>query len=834
MTEQEKTRIFSVAGLGPGTQLNGLFEIDEKIASGGMGEVFRGHEIMSGHPIAIKVVLSELAKDETIVGLFNKEARVLRDLNHPAIVRYMAFGTDPAIGRPYLVMEFLDGPSLSERLDQGPLELAEAKNLFARLASGLDEAHQLGIIHRDISADNVILAGGTVANAKIIDFGIARTTKGKTLLEGKFAGKYNFVSPEQLGLFNGKISEATDIYSFGLLMVNTLRGTPIDMNGTQVEVIEKRRSVPDISDIDISVRPIIELMLQPDPEHRTVTMADIAEWFAPKRDRSHPPRPIPTAPPKTETPNTEAPRTELANPGPASEPATETPAGESPFLAQDKVQPTPPPEAAPQISMPPAAATQVSTPPQAATRVSTPPIARSEPPVSAPEPVEAEARTAEAAAEPPAADPFEAVMEATADIRAEAETAGGAPAATVIASGPPPAVAPIGDRGGEADILPLSQASKPAAATGAPPRAEPARRRSRGVLVAGIAVLLAGGVAAALYSGILSGETGKPDIAPPVLTPSTQPAAPATQQAGQPQGGTPAGEAVPPAPETETVLAPAPTPPVPEAAKPAEPATPPETASEQTTETQEAAGIGGTTEEEGGEGGQGDEIAAVNIPIPQPRPDPSSAVDTITSRLAWLNGYDGGNCFFVRGLASGDDHMAIEGLGTDAAPFKRIEADFKEEFGFEPNVEVRPIVERQCAVATFLSGLHRPELPHVGMRLDSDHVKSGETLQGNISGLSRPNVVLYLIDNDGFVYQIDRFLKREAEEGRFNIKLVELATRDPLPQMVLALSSDKPIRGANLENPVLAATHFPKLVEAIRDDGIEPDYAFAFFKLGGK
>ena len=290
MSEHGKTRIYSIIGIGPGTQLNGLFEIDEKIAAGGMGEVYRGHEIQSGHPIAIKIVLSEFAKDETIVGLFNKEARILRDLNHPAIVRYMAFGTDPVIGRPYLVMEFVDGPSLSSRLDAGPLELSEAKHLFARLASGLDAAHQLGVIHRDISCDNVILAQGNVSSAKIIDFGIARTKKGATLLEGKFAGKYNFVSPEQLGLFNGEISEATDTYSLGLLMVNALRGEPIDMNGTQLEIIEKRRVVPDISDIDPAIRPIIEEMLQPDPADRKLTMADITEWFAPVRERSKPPR----------------------------------------------------------------------------------------------------------------------------------------------------------------------------------------------------------------------------------------------------------------------------------------------------------------------------------------------------------------------------------------------------------------------------------------------------------------------------------------------------------------------------------------------------------------
>ena len=84
-----------------------------------------------------------------------------------------------------------------------------------------------------------------------------------------------------------------------------------------------------------------------------------------------------------------------------------------------------------------------------------------------------------------------------------------------------------------------------------------------------------------------------------------------------------------------------------------------------------------------------------------------------------------------------------------------------------------------------------------------------------------------------FVYQIDQFLKRNGDEGTFNIKLVELATRDPLPQVVIALSSERPIRGAALERPASVASFMPKLLETIRSDGVQPDYAFSFFLLGG-
>ncbi len=119
------------------------------------------------------------------------------------------------------------------------------------------------------------------------------------------------------------------------------------------------------------------------------------------------------------------------------------------------------------------------------------------------------------------------------------------------------------------------------------------------------------------------------------------------------------------------------------------------------------------------------------------------------------------------------------------------------------------------------------------MVLDSDHVHSGESLKGTISSISQPNTVLYLIDNDGFVYQIDKYLRRQGTNGTFSIKLVELQSRDPLPQIVLSLSSDKPISAAALKAPQAAAEFLPKLFEAIKREGPTVQFAFAFFKLGG-
>ena len=280
MSFDDKTHVIlsDVGTTTAGTQLSGIYELDNRIASGGMGEVYRGHNIQTGDHVAIKVVLPEYANNQTILSLFRKEASILNRLSHEAIVRYHVFTIDPSIGRPYLAMEFVDGESLFDVMERGPMSTADVCKLCHRLASGLSAVHEAGAVHRDLSPDNIILPGGKVERAKIIDFGIARsaTIGGETLIGGSFAGKYNYVSPEQLGLFGGDVKEPSDIYSLGLVLAAAMRGSPIGMGGSQMEVVEKRRTVPDLSDIEGAFRPLIAAMLQPDPADRPASMADIA------------------------------------------------------------------------------------------------------------------------------------------------------------------------------------------------------------------------------------------------------------------------------------------------------------------------------------------------------------------------------------------------------------------------------------------------------------------------------------------------------------------------------------------------------------------------------
>ncbi|CAO4176430.1 protein kinase domain-containing protein [Methylorubrum aminovorans] len=268
--------------LTPGTRLNGIYEVDRFITAGGMGEIYRGRAVVTGDPVAIKTIRPDMAQNETAAALFRKEASSLHNLHHEAIVRYFVFTIDPTLGIPYLAMEYVEGEALSDIVRRGFLGTSDICVLMHRLATGLDAAHRHGIVHRDLSPDNVLIPEGDMAKAKIIDFGIARSPLGDgTLIGSGFAGKMNYVSPEQLGLFGGEVGPRSDIYSLGLVIAETARGKNLDMGHSHLEVIERRRRLPDLSGIDPRLLPVLQRMLQPNPKDRPASMAEIAAWIPP-------------------------------------------------------------------------------------------------------------------------------------------------------------------------------------------------------------------------------------------------------------------------------------------------------------------------------------------------------------------------------------------------------------------------------------------------------------------------------------------------------------------------------------------------------------------------
>jgi serine/threonine-protein kinase len=272
------------------TPIVNTYRVKRLLGSGGMGEVYLARHLQLGTWHAVKVIHPALFSNQQVLDLFRREAAVLRGVRHDAIVSYDGFFRDEA-GRSYLVMEYVDGPSLSECLGRGPLSLDEVFQLRGRLAAGLAAAHRRGAVHRDLSPDNVILPEGDVEQAKLIDFGLCKLTDPaqQTIVGSDFAGMLRYASPEQLGLFAGAVDLRSDIYSFGLLLAAAATGRPLGMGDTFDAVLRARRSVPELSALPPPLREQIAAMLHPDPALRPADVTELVRrWPAPRRGGAEP------------------------------------------------------------------------------------------------------------------------------------------------------------------------------------------------------------------------------------------------------------------------------------------------------------------------------------------------------------------------------------------------------------------------------------------------------------------------------------------------------------------------------------------------------------------
>ncbi len=264
-----------------GDVLNHIFEVRRFIARGGMGEVFEGANVNSDERVAIKVMLPSLAADPNVQAMFRKEARTLTRLNHQALVQYRVLAQEPQLRVFYIVTEYVDGPNLSDvmaTLEATPTELLA---LVRRLAGGLRVAHSLGAIHRDIAPDNVMLEGGKLEGAKIIDFGIAKDLDPSTatIVGDGFAGKLNYVAPEQLGDFDRVVGAWSDVYSLGLVILAIAQKKHVNMGVTPVEAVDKRRAGVDVSGAPIELQPVLTRMLEANPANRLRSMDEVIDML---------------------------------------------------------------------------------------------------------------------------------------------------------------------------------------------------------------------------------------------------------------------------------------------------------------------------------------------------------------------------------------------------------------------------------------------------------------------------------------------------------------------------------------------------------------------------
>jgi len=230
-----------------GTIIGGRFEVGHLSGRGGVGSVYAATDSESGEKVALKVLHSDLGNNQA---RFENESRILKQISHPAVVRFLASGRSE--GQSFIVMEWLEGSTLQERIEKKGLTPAEAVRMVARIASGLAEIHELGIVHRDIKPNNIVLVDGDPARAKLIDFGIAREQDSELNLTrtGLAVGTPRYMSPEQ-AKSDSLVRPASDVFSLGLVLFECLTGTRAfpgkDVNLVLAQIVHK--PIPPLSSL---------------------------------------------------------------------------------------------------------------------------------------------------------------------------------------------------------------------------------------------------------------------------------------------------------------------------------------------------------------------------------------------------------------------------------------------------------------------------------------------------------------------------------------------------------------------------------------------------------
>jgi eukaryotic-like serine/threonine-protein kinase len=217
-----------------GAVIGERFLLESRAGAGGMATVYRARDRLTGDLVALKVLER---RDELNAERFEREARVLAELAHPALVRYIAHGTHADVR--YLVMEWLEGCDLAVRLKRGALGVAASLTLARRIAEALAAAHARGIIHRDVKPSNVFLVEERIARAKVVDFGLARPAgRGSLTRTGMSVGTPRFMAPEQVR-GRRELDARVDVYGLGAVLYGCLAGQPAFAGYDEMAILAK-------------------------------------------------------------------------------------------------------------------------------------------------------------------------------------------------------------------------------------------------------------------------------------------------------------------------------------------------------------------------------------------------------------------------------------------------------------------------------------------------------------------------------------------------------------------------------------------------------------------
>ena len=278
-----------------GTQI-GPFEIILQLGAGGMGEVYRARDSRLGREVALKVLPKQLLSNREGLIRFAQEARSASSLNHPNIVTIFEIGTVDS--SPFMAMELIEGLTLRDLLQSGPLPIRKAIDISAQIADGLSKAHQAGIVHRDLKPENIMLTRDGFA--KILDFGVAKLQdplSGAKIGEdasltkaGFIIGTPDYMSPEQAA--GRPLDFRSDQFSLGLLMYEMLTGRRAFHRPTTVQTLSAiiQEEVEPLEGHNGKVPPplrwLVERCLAKDPEERYTSSRDLARELKQMRERA--------------------------------------------------------------------------------------------------------------------------------------------------------------------------------------------------------------------------------------------------------------------------------------------------------------------------------------------------------------------------------------------------------------------------------------------------------------------------------------------------------------------------------------------------------------------
>ena len=273
-----------------------MYVIRSLLGSGGMGEVYLAHDTKLDRDVALKLLPAELASDAERLRRFELEARSASALNHPAIVAIYDLGQ--AESQPYISMELVEGQTLRQILQAGPMPPRRALQVAAPIADGLAKAHEAGIVHRDLKPENLMVSHDGFA--KILDFGLAKlvgdadaraalqTMTEKGTRPGSVMGTVGYMSPEQAS--GGTADNRSDQFSFGLVLYEMLTGRRAFSRPTAVETLSAiiRDDPPPVGQLNPSVpapvRWIVDRCLAKSPADRYGSTRDLARDLASARD----------------------------------------------------------------------------------------------------------------------------------------------------------------------------------------------------------------------------------------------------------------------------------------------------------------------------------------------------------------------------------------------------------------------------------------------------------------------------------------------------------------------------------------------------------------------